>query len=146
MLQAGNSCMAQQAVPLLLHCICMPYGASTLCNEIENIYNNEDWMKRLSAGNLFSLYTKAIGEIFCDLLISDILAPRFDSLGSGSVLVPGEPMVLSSFSVGAFHLTLLRRMLSFERSRNPETRLRFFFREVDYTKWFPVAFLTSGVF
>ena len=50
MLQSNNSCLAQQAVPLLLHCICMPYGASRLCDEIENVYNNEDWMKRFSAG------------------------------------------------------------------------------------------------
>ena len=50
MLQSGNSCLAQQAVPLLLHCVCMPYGAGRLCDEIENVFNNEDWMKRFSAG------------------------------------------------------------------------------------------------
>ncbi|XP_065069505.1 protein unc-79 homolog [Rhopilema esculentum] len=55
MLQSNNSCLAQQAVPLLLHCICMPYGAARLCDEIESVFNNEDWIKRFSAVEKVSL-------------------------------------------------------------------------------------------
>ena len=37
------------------------------------------------------------------------------------------------------------RILDFERSRK-HRHCSEFFREVDFTKWFPVAFLANGVF
>ena len=47
--------------------------------------------------------------------------------------------------VGALHVKKLRRILSFERSRNQRRGAEFFLGKVDFMRWFPVAFLTNGV-
>lgn len=41
--------MSQLCVQILLHCICLPYGAEKLCDEVENAFSDDDWRERSSA-------------------------------------------------------------------------------------------------
>ena len=41
--------MSQLCVDLLLHCICLPYGAEKLCDEVENAFADDDWRERFNA-------------------------------------------------------------------------------------------------
>ena len=43
-------------------------------------------------------------------------------------------------------LPSLHRILDLERSRNQRQGSEYFSREVEFMRWFPIAFLTSGVF
>ena len=58
---------------------------------------------------------------------------------SGSLLIEGEC---------EFHLRqpLLRCTLDSKRSRNQRQGCEFFSRQVEFMRWFSVAFLTDGVF
>ncbi|KAJ7365309.1 response to drug [Desmophyllum pertusum] len=49
LLQAEHSEMSQLCVQILLHCICLPYGAEKLCDEVESAFADDDWRERSSA-------------------------------------------------------------------------------------------------
>ena len=41
--------MSKLCVQILLHCVCLPYGAEKLCDEVENAFSDDDWRERSSA-------------------------------------------------------------------------------------------------
>ncbi|XP_068682061.1 protein unc-79 homolog isoform X2 [Montipora foliosa] len=49
LLQAEHSEMSQLCVQILVHCICLPYGAEKLCDEVENAFSSDDWRERFAA-------------------------------------------------------------------------------------------------
>lgn len=49
LLQAEHSEMSGLCVQILVHCICLPYGAEKLCDEVENAFSDDDWRERFSA-------------------------------------------------------------------------------------------------
>ena len=49
LLQAEHSEMSELCVQILVHCICLPYGAEKLCDEVENSFSDDDWRERFSA-------------------------------------------------------------------------------------------------
>lgn len=49
LLQAEHSEMSHLCVQILLHCICLPYGAEKLCDEVESAFSDDDWRERFSA-------------------------------------------------------------------------------------------------
>ena len=49
LLEAEHSEMSELCVQILVHCICLPYGAEKLCDEVENAFSDDDWRERFSA-------------------------------------------------------------------------------------------------
>ena len=49
LLQAEHSEMSHLCVQILLHCICLPFGAEKLCDQVESAFSDDDWRERSSA-------------------------------------------------------------------------------------------------
>eukprot|EP00794_Sanderia_malayensis_P019917 gene19917-21865_t len=110
MLQSSNSYLAQKAVPLLIHCVSMPFGAARLCDEIESVFNNDDWKKRFAAVEKVSL--------LCQFLTVDIIN---DSSLAKSTLVHGLVYLVSA--IDDVHNAVSARAKTMVSSIN-ETSLR----------------------
>ena len=61
----------------------------------------------------------------------------------GETLERFYPAYINAISIGK---KSMRRILDFRRSRNQRRGSEFFSSEVDFMRWFTVAFLTNGVF
>lgn len=49
LIQAEHSEVSQLCVQVLMHCICLPFGAENLCEEVEDAFCDDDWRMRFSA-------------------------------------------------------------------------------------------------
>lgn len=50
LLNAEHSHVAQVAVPLLLHCVTLPYGMDTFWTIVQKDFHNSDWRARFMSG------------------------------------------------------------------------------------------------
>ncbi|XP_048586447.1 protein unc-79 homolog isoform X2 [Nematostella vectensis] len=48
LLQAEHSDLSEIATRILLHCICLPYGAEKLCDNVESAFTEHDWRVRFA--------------------------------------------------------------------------------------------------
>lgn len=74
--------MSQLCVQILLHCICLPYGAEKLCDEVENAFSNDDWRERSSAVEKVTVIARCLEKenIKSNSLVMSALAHCFTYL------------------------------------------------------------------
>ena len=85
------------------------------------------------------------------LLIKQIASTLPHLLLISPYVYAGMHKLLKSLKLDAsreilYLIGILRCILDFERTRNQRQGSKFFSREVEFMRWFPVAFLTNDVF
>lgn len=58
MLRAEHSVLSEICVEILLHCICLPFGAEKLCDSVESAFTDDDWRVRFAGVEKFTVIAR----------------------------------------------------------------------------------------
>lgn len=82
MIRAEHSNLSEICVEILLHCICLPYGAESFCDSVESAFTDDDWRVRFAGVEKFTVIARFldIEKIKANKLAMSALAQSFTYL------------------------------------------------------------------
>ncbi|XP_074630271.1 protein unc-79 homolog isoform X2 [Acropora palmata] len=128
LLQAEHSEMSELCVQILVHCICLPYGAEKLCDEVENSFSDDDWRERFSAVEKVAVIARFLEKehIKANNIIMSALAHCFTYL-VGAVEDVCTPVHLRALflldTIRASSLKVLYKCIEHQYDAVPQDRL-----------------------
>ncbi|XP_067032005.1 protein unc-79 homolog isoform X2 [Acropora muricata] len=128
LLQAEHSEMSELCVQILVHCICLPYGAEKLCDEVENAFSDDDWRERFSAVEKVAVIARFLEKehIKANNIVMSALAHCFTYL-VGAVEDVCTPVHLRALflldTVRASSLKVLYKCIEHQYDAVPQDRL-----------------------
>lgn len=58
MIRAEHSNLSEICVEILLHCLCLPYGADRFCDSVESSFTDDDWRVRFAGVEKFTVIAR----------------------------------------------------------------------------------------
>ena len=99
LLKAEHSELSNLCVQVLLHNICLPFGAEKLCDEVEKACTDDDWRERFAAVEKITVLARFLDKenVKTTSMAMSALAHCFTYLVGAveDVCAPGNPFFVS---------------------------------------------------